>query len=299
MLHAETILGLAFGTTRVQAVLLRHDGPTTTLLALDEWTNTIPFGTEANESGVTAFTNHLTSFIAKAGTEPDFASAAIGSEQTFILTLPFEEGISRLERNDHIRWEIGQYFPDANPADFVTDVQPITDNKIDKWVKSISVSLRKHDADRIKKVIGEFGLRLKVIDVDHFSADTALRYNYPDIAKKYMALVGIKENRVDVSILRGGVLESYSYHAVASNQEIAACVSSLPEHHRGLFSLSAYGSFLDTDLLTRIRRDSSLLIEALNPLRHIDVADSLRLEESISLPSYRFATAVGVALRRD
>ncbi|MDH4071014.1 MAG: hypothetical protein OEV30_11405 [Ignavibacteria bacterium] len=299
MPHAETILGLAFATTRVQAVLLRHDGPTPTLLALDEWTNTIPFGTREHESGVRTFTDHLKSFITKAGVQPDSASAALGSEQTFILTLPFEEGISRLERNDHVRWEIGQYFPDANPGDFVTDVQPITNNKIDKWVKSISVSIRKQDADLIKEVIGELGLGLKVIDVDHFSADTALRYNYPDIAKKYMALVGIKENRVDVSILRNGVLESYSYHAVTSNQEISTCISSLPEYHRGLYSLSAYGPFLDTDLLGRIRRESSLLVEALNPLRHIDVADSLRLEETVSLPSYRFATAVGVALRRD
>ena len=67
----------------------------------------------------------------------------------------------------------------------------------------------------------------------------------------------------------------------------------------GIYSIMTYGPYLDNDLLIRIRRSSALLVEALNPLRHITVSDTLRLADHLSMPSYRFASAVGVALRRD
>jgi hypothetical protein len=114
-----------------------------------------------------------------------------------------------------------------------------------------------------------------------------------------LALVGVKENRLDISILRNGNLEGYSYQVVSSNQEIIEAIGALSRQTQGIFSITAYGPYLDTDLLHRIRRASALLVEALNPLRHVSVADSLRLADHLTAPSYRFASAVGVALRRE
>lgn len=143
------------------------------------------------------------------------------------------------------------------------------------------------------------GLTLHVLDVDHFSADTALRVNYPDTNRKYLALVGVKENRLDVSLIKNGNMESYSYSVVQSNKEIVEQIGLLSRETKGIYSITVYGPFLDKDLLVQIRRGSSLLVEALNPLRHVKVSDSLRLADHLSVPSYRFASAVGVALRRD
>ena len=140
---------------------------------------------------------------------------------------------------------------------------------------------------------------LHIVDIDHFSADHALRFNYADITNKYMGLIGVKENRVDVSLLRNGILEAYSYRAVASNTEIVDHVSAIAKETPGLYSLCAYGTFLDIDLLVQVRRASPLLVEALNPLRHVGVSDTLMLADHLSVPSYRFAAAVGVALRQD
>ena len=299
MLHSEIILGLALGDRRIQAVAMRHEGTRRTLLAIDEWNNTLPFRSDTNGAGLSRFAEHLSGYLSTHKIIPDKVSVTIDSGQTFIATLPFEEGISRLERNDHVRWELNQYFPDTDSGEFITDVQPITDNKIEKWVKAISVSLRKLHADVIGKVISEMGLVLHIVDVDHFSADHALRFNYPDIGKKYMGLIGVKENRLDISLLRNGVLESYSYRSISSNIEIVEYISTLASESRGLYSLSTYGTFLDIDLLVQIRRASSLLVEALNPLRRVGVADSLMLADHLSVPSYRFAAAVGIALRQD
>ena len=143
------------------------------------------------------------------------------------------------------------------------------------------------------------GLELHIVDADHFAADTALRVNYPDTYRKYIALAGIKENRIDISLVRNGSLESYRYVIVNSNQQIIQAIAALARRSPGIHSITAYGPYLDRELLTQIRRGSPILVEALNPFRHVDVADSLRLAENLSVPSYRFAAAVGVALRRD
>jgi len=299
MPQAETVLGLALGESRIQGALLRHEGPVRTLLAIDEWKNTIPFSNGKAGAGLTAFSDRLGAFFETAGTRPGSVSVAIDSGRAFVLTIPLEDGGSRLERSEHMRWELEQYFPESGPGEFVTDIQPMTDNKIEDWVKTISVSLSRRHAGIVESAATASGAGLRIIDVDHFAADHALRFNYPDVGKKYMALIGIKESRIDVSILRNGVLESYRYHRVTSNQEIVEQIASLSEDQRGLFSISVYGTFLDTDLLTLIRQSSKLPVEALNPLRHIAVADSLRLSDHLTVPSFRFAAAVGVALRQD
>jgi hypothetical protein len=230
---------------------------------------------------------------------PDRACVALDSSRLFINSIPVEEGISRLERNDHMRWELSQFFPDEAPGDFITDVQAITDNRIDKWITSLSVSIRKRESDLIQSALMRLGLDLRVIDVDHFSADAALRHNYPDTERKYMALVGVKETRLDVSLLRNGVLEEYHYHTISSNNEIVEAIGTLAREARGLYSVTAYGTDLDMDLLVLIRRGSILLVEAMNPLRHVRIADTLRLSDHLTVPSYRFAAAIGVALRQD
>ena len=159
--------------------------------------------------------------------------------------------------------------------------------------------MKRKDAYTVQHALSKLGLDLHILDVDHFSADTALRTNYPDTNRKYLALVGIKENRLDISLIKNGNMESYSYCVVQSNKEIVDQIATLARDTRGIHSIAVYGTYLDKDLLVQIRRASALLVEALNPLRHVKVADSLRLADNLSLPSYRFASAVGVALRRD
>jgi hypothetical protein len=210
-----------------------------------------------------------------------------------------EDGLSRIELNEHINWELNQYYPDTPSKEFITDVHVLTQNTTDRWNQVLSVSVRRHDAYQVQQALTRLGLDMHIVDVDHFSADTALRINYPDTNRKYLALVGVKENRLDISLIKNGNMESYSYCVVQSNQEIIDQIAALARESKGIYSLTVYGTYLDKDLLVQIRRASTLLVEALNPLRHVKVADSLRLANHLSVPSFRFASAVGVALRRD
>jgi Tfp pilus assembly PilM family ATPase len=295
----QSILGLSFSDKSVQAVEIEQDGNSNTLTAIDEWENTLPAGAAEDGRAFDRFVEYLAAFIKVNRVKAKKVSLALDTAQLVLNTIPMEENLSRIEQNEHINWELSEYHPDVPAKEFITDVHILTQHPADHWNEVLSVSVKRKDAFAAQQAIAKLGLELLILDVDHFSADTALRANYPDTNRKYLALIGVKENRLDTSLIKNGNMESYSYCIVQSNQEIVDQIATLARESKGIYSITIYGPHLDKDLLVQIRRASALLVEALNPLRHVKVADSLRLAEHLSIPSYRFASAIGVALRRD
>lgn len=281
------------------AVEIEQTGRLNTLLAIDEWENTMVSGKGKNGTGAERFSEYLAAFIKVNQVKSRRASVALDTANLFFNTLPLEASLSRTAINDHINWELSQYHPDAGPREFITDFHTIARHQNEGWNEVLSVSVRRESVYTVQKLLTQLGLSLHIVDADHFSAEHALRSNYPDTSGKYLALVGVKENRLDISFIRHGVMESYQYHLVSSNAEIAERIGTLSRETRGMYSITVYGPFLDNDLLVQIRRASGLLVEALNPLRHVRISDSLRIADHLATPSYRFASAIGVALRRE
>jgi Tfp pilus assembly PilM family ATPase len=296
----DLIVGLSISGGGIQAVEIDRSGPTTTLLSIDEWENTLP-AASANGSGegLQEFQRLFGKFVRENRIRANRLSISLDTAMLFLNSIPIDQGLTRSEINDRVKWELSQYFPETGTEDFITDVHILTERANDPFNEALSVSVRRHDAIMIQKAAAAAGMELSIVDADHFAADTALRINYPDTYRKYIALVGVKENRLDISLMRNGSLESYRYIIVQSNQEIVQGIATLARKTPGIYSMTVYGPYLDRDLLTQIRRGSPILVEALNPLRHVNVSDTLRLADHLTVPSYRFAAAVGVALRRD
>lgn len=301
MAATDTIIGLAVTDKSVQAVEIEHEGASNTVLAIDEWENPLSFGAGAGSESQAfgQFIEQLSVFIQQNHVRARRVSAALDSSRLFLNTIPMEDGLSHAEANEQISWELGQFFPEAAEDQFITDTHVLSSHRSEGWNDVLCVSVRRDDARALQRALAKAGLELQVVDVDHFSADTALRVNYPDTNRKFLALVGVKENRLDISLIKNGNTESYSYCVVQSDKEIVEQIGTLSRETKGIYSITAYGPYLSKDLLVQIRRGSTLLVEALNPLRHVKVSDTLRLSDRLSVPSYRFASVVGVALRRD
>jgi Tfp pilus assembly PilM family ATPase len=308
-METENILGLAIGERSVQAAEIARTGASAAVTAIDDWENTL-LGTGEQEriNGQRQFTEYLGAFLKVNRVKAFSASIALDTSFLFLHSFPCDEGASRADIQDDFLWEMKQLRPETDPKQFITDVHKIqtppppgspADTPPTQNTTCLGVAVPRAEIKVLSQILTGFGLKINVIDADHFSADIALRVNYPDTQRRNIALVGVKEHRVDVSILREGNLESYRYHVVRSNQDIAEEIGRIARETRGVQSIVTYGPFLDRDLLVLIRRASPLLVEAMNPLRHVQVSDALRIAEHLSMPSYRFAAAVGVALRKD
>jgi Tfp pilus assembly PilM family ATPase len=296
----DKILGISISDRGVQAVEVLRNGLSSSLLAIDEWEN--PFAAaevDGDQERLRAFTETLSAFLKVNRVKSTRVSLALDTSYLFLHRIPVENDTTDAQIRDHVRWELEQYFPAAGPDVFVSDFHRLKRSPAEPSTEVLTVSVRRPAALSLRRSLSGLGLQIQILDADHFSAETALRVNYPDMFRRTLALVGIKENRLDVSLLKNGNLETYFYRVVHSNQEIIDGVADISRETPGIFSITAYGPYLDTDLLHRIRRASALLVEALNPLRHVSVSDSLRLADHLTAPSYRFASAVGVALRRE
>jgi Tfp pilus assembly PilM family ATPase len=303
MATKDLSLGLSISGHGIQAVELERGSASGILMAIDEWKNKFPFDTVEGAKDQTEafreFQEYLSAFIKVNRVKATQVSIALDTALLFLNTLPVEDGLPRPKINELIEWELHQYFPEAQPRDFISDVHVMSTHREQGWNELLSVSILRRHTTTIRDALKALGLSLRIVDVDHFSADMALRINYPDTYRRYLALVGVKEHRLDISLMRNGTLQSYSYVSVKSDEEIVEQIAALSRETKGIYSITVYGPHLDKDILVQIRRGSALLVEALNPLRHITVSDSLRLADHLSVPSYRFASAVGVALRRD
>jgi hypothetical protein len=94
-------------------------------------------------------------------------------------------------------------------------------------------------------------------------------------------------------------MESYNYSLSTSPDALVARLRTIEMETRGLSSIAIYGTHVTRELLSRLRESSSLSIEAVNPFRSIDVANSIRLQNDPTLNAFRYCAVVGVALRQD
>jgi Tfp pilus assembly PilM family ATPase len=305
----ESILGLAIGERSVQAVEVTRSGASSTVTAIDDWDNTLlGTGKEHQMDGAKQFADTLGVFLKANRVKAFTASVALDTSFMVMHTFPCEEGTDRADLVKAFLWELQQLRPDEDPKQFITDVHMIrppagvdAGEAPPPGVQNacMGVAVRRSDIRVLSQILTGFGLKVGVIDADQFSADTALRLNYPDAYRRHLALVGVKEHRVDVSILRNGHLEEYRYSLPSNDRDIADVIGKLARNTPGIQSIVTWGPYLNKDLLVQIRRASSILVEAMNPLRHVQVSDALRVAEHLSMPTYRFAAPVGVALRQD
>jgi Tfp pilus assembly PilM family ATPase len=297
---ASVILGISITGQSIHAVEMAKNGLNSTMHAIDEWENPFAIGyDEPDPHALELFTEYLAAFLKVNQAKSRAASIALDTGSLFIHRMPIEENTTDTAIREQIRWEIDQYFPNLSSSEFIFDYHRMSRFPSVRLNEIISVSIRRKTARAIEEVLTTLGLRLHILDADHFSAETALRMNYPDSLRRHITLIGIKANRLDVSLLKNGNLESYSHSVVESPADIAEQIGKLSRDQAGVFSIVTYGPALDSELLQQIRRSSATLVEALNPLRQVAIADSLRVADRLSTPSYRFAAAIGVALRRD
>lgn len=294
------IVGISITGTSVHAVELSRAGAGSTLHAIDEWEN--PFGTgpsDPDPQALDLLTEYLTSFVKLHQVKSTYASIALDSSSLFIHRLPVDENSSDTVIREQIRWEVEQYFPGEPASEFLSDYHRMIRFPSVRLNEILSVTVRRKTAQGLERALRNVGLRLHVLDVDQFSAETTFRQNYPDAFRRHVAVVGIKGHRIDTTILKNGNMEAYAYSPVQSLDDIGERIAALVREHAGVLSIVVYGPALTPDLLSQIRRGATVLVEALNPLRNVGIDNTLRVGDHLSSPSYRFAAVLGIALRRD
>lgn len=228
-------------------------------------------------------------------------SFCLDSRWVFIHSFPLDENLSESERADQIDWEFSNYLTDASRKQYVTGTA-ILEQLPDRHASVVlTASARRDLISLFRHVASHLGLQLCVIDVDHFGAEHALRWNYPEIQQEEVCLFGVKSNRLDASRFQKGKPVQYRWgELVGGNLSQTLLEQFLTERSNGkpvAKTAYVYGEEDKAPTLQQVSGRKAPPVELLNPLRRVSLPRRLRRLDPAS--THRYAPAIGLAMRES
>lgn len=224
-------------------------------------------------------------------------SFCLDTSFAFLNVIPVEQSLSEQEFNEHLLWEISQYFPteSANQSFIIRGYKFSGDD----MEKALMVAVKKDLISFLKGIAEKLGLTVQIIDIDHFAVENCLRERISPVRSRYFysdfVLVGLKNSRIDVSVFRSYEFQRYFYHIVNGESDTRYFLLKLINDNvsAGFEKFVFYGEGLDQNLIGIISGMLGSKFSILNPF------DSrLFLDVKVEAESaHIFAPNIGLALR--
>ena len=228
-------------------------------------------------------------------------SICLDSRWVFIHSFPLDESFSESERTNHIAWELSNYLAPSKYEDYITGTARLEELAVPGSSLILSASARRDLISLFRQVVSRLNLHLIVIDVDHFGAEHALRWNYPEIEQETIALFGIKPSRVEATLFENGRSVQYQWRE-AHDEELAQNFLQhfLAQSSNGKSSpkkVYVYGEQANPSILSMLEKANSPTVEFLDPTRRVILPRRLRRMEQSTFQ--RYAPAIGIAMREQ
>ena len=299
-------IGVSFLQGRMQVAEVEHGrkGPTVTCLAERE--SSMDFSQTAEELSpdhpqLTNFVTELKELLKEHKLKGESISFALPPDSVFINIIPVERTLTGPDRAKFLQWEIQQYHPKAAPKEFVIDSHqlPLEDSGT---AQSFMVGVRRGIALFLQKAAAELKRKLHIIDIDQFSTEKTLIANYPDILDFDVVLFGLRERGVDASLIHNGQMTDYRAYQYTGAPDPTRIISSYLKYVKDRYAANQpagvllHGIDVTQDLIVTLRGETGIKqLVALNALRRVKAGS--KVFKPFVEESYRFASAIGLALR--
>ena len=230
----------------------------------------------------------------------EIISFALPPDPMFINIIPVDPGLQGKDLSQYLQWEMNQYFPNATPKEFLigSDGLPL-ENKTAQ--QTFMVAIRRGIAAFLQKAAAGLKFNLNIIDIDQFSTEKTLIMNYPEILEHEIVLFGLRKNGVDASLIHNGAMTDYrAFHYNGDSSPTKPIMEYLKYLRQKDTDTPAaillHGIDIAKDFVVSLRTTTGIKQTlAMNSLRKIRASD--KLSKQFMKESYRFAAAIGLALR--
>jgi Tfp pilus assembly PilM family ATPase len=260
---------------------------------------------KSSQKDLTNISSEISTYITKRNLNINKAGLTISSSQAFTLMLPVDYSEGKQSINSKIYWELSNYFPD-NYNDFLINTYRLNNvlpckNSDDFLV----IAVQKNTVEFIKRIFKICSLDLSLIDIDHFSAENALRVNYEEkLSGKNILLLGLKRGRVDYGYIENMKYKFYTHSKYYSENEfnlsltrkLSSIVRSEPILGR-VDEIYLYGDDIKDDTLESMEKQALAAISIINPFENISASDIFLKNDKLRKISYKYSASCGIALR--
>jgi Tfp pilus assembly PilM family ATPase len=303
-MKAIRYIGVSFLKGKIQLAEIEHKRKKRTVTVLAERDTAVDFAQGANLSAthpqLGIFVSEMKSLIRQYKVTAENISFALPPDPMFINIIPVDPGLQGKDLSQYLQWEMNQYFPDASPKDFFigADSLPL-ENKTAQ--QTFMVAVRRGIAAFLQKTVTGLKLKLNIIDIDQFSTEKTLITNYPEILEHEIVLFGLRKNGVDASLIHEGAMTDYRAFLYNGDSDptkpIMEYLKYLKQKNTDTpAAILLHGIDIAHDFVVSLRTTTGVkqTLE-MNSLRKIRTSD--RLSKQFMKESYRFAAAIGLALR--
>ncbi|MBI4429167.1 MAG: pilus assembly protein PilM [Ignavibacteriales bacterium] len=298
-------LGVSFLKGRIQLAEVEH-AKTVQLTTLAERETALDFA----QAGIHLTPEHpqLNTFVKELGEtikqnkiSTTHISFALPTEPVFINIIPVDSSLKGPDLSQYVQWEVDQYFPNVPPRDFLTTSQPLPE-KADHIKELFVVCVRRGMVGFLQKAAAQLKLKLHLVDVDHFSTEKTLLQNYPEVSDHPVALLGLRYGGVDASLVLNGSMIDYRAFLASSSEEAKKSIHQYLKYLKERNSVKApsamflHGNEIAPEMPKTLHKETGVQCVALNAVRKLTASN--KLYKPFVQESYRFAAAIGLALRR-
>jgi Tfp pilus assembly PilM family ATPase len=301
MKATERYLGIILEHTQITAVEIAHSPKGHTLTAAGSFVSSMLFDNQDvfSQSGATQrerkFAQELSSFLKSIGSAAAMMSFGLNTRMVMLDSVPMDATLSQSEIDQHVRWELAHYMANAMPQSYSISALPLeSDGSV---TTTAIIAVRKTFVNFLSHVCTLIGGNLNIVDVDHFTAENALLYNYPDISAKNIILAGVDEESMDASVMRNGAATRIITFSRNDDGGIASLASLAKEVNPD--TLYMHGRLVTPELVEQIKSTISTPVETVDPFVKVNLPKTIKNYEDVFQHRHEFAAAVGLALRME
>lgn len=227
---------------------------------------------------------------------------AIDSILTYILKIPVDKSLNHVELKEHLIWEFEQHFINEKPENYSISYQPVSLNSDGTFDSIILLVIQKVILNFFKHLFEDINIKIRVTDVDHFSAETICKVVYPEFNNLNNFLISFKENCFDLSLIQNGSITSYRKVTFKNEDEIASyfekeLVPILKAMRNKIGKIYVWGEKLKNRFINELNSITPVEIVMINPFRYFIIN-----KQVLNSPAYdnlhEFTPACGIAIRK-
>lgn len=305
----NTNLGISFSGNRIYFAELSESNGSYKLHNIDSKKINFDFEDsfykhKSNQKYLTNIASEIKNYTTRQKSNIREAALTIGTSQAFMLTLPIDYSEGKQSMNSKIYWEISNYFPD-NYNEFVVNtyrlnsVMPCKDSD-----EFLIIAVHKNTLEFINRIFKICNLNLKLIDIDHFSAEFSFRTGYwKQIENKKILVAGLKKGRVDYGYIQNRKYKNYMYSRYSSDIDFTLSIikklNMIFDNPAiaGVETIYLYGDTITENIVEAIRKLNKASVEIINPFNGINAVQQLLHDENLRKNAYKYAASCGAALR--
>ena len=303
MKTTERHIAMILEQSQVTAVEIAHSPKGHTLTAAGSFESSFNFddqdsfsqpGASQRERG---FAEELTNFFRSIGSGSRTFAFGLNSRMIVVQSIPTDSSLSAAELDQHSLWELSQYALVKNPSAFNVGTMVLDTHEETQVNTTIIVAVRKIFLNFLANVCRQLSGNLNIVDVDHFGAENALLFNYPELASKRILLAGVDERSFDASVVVNGQTKDFTTLEWTTENDMAQ----LAEYAKGTGAEAIYfhGRIVTPSMVTGLKALSSIPVEIIDPLKKVALPHTLRNYRDIESRKQEYASAIGLALRAE